>query len=496
MNRRIRRLAVGLMLCYALLFASLHIPQVFRTSELNAHDGNTRQIEAVFDDPRGPIVTADGVVIAETVRTPEGDRFEFQRQYPTGELFANVSGYFTLASGATQIERTQNDVLSGRTGAQRITGIGDILGGSSDNSGSVELTLRADYQQKAKELLGDREGSIVLLDPRTGAVLAMWSWPTYDPNLIADHDTKAATNALLALNEDRRKPLLANAYQERYQPGSAFKVVTATTSLKAGIVTTSTQFAVESSYTPPQTDDPIENYGGSSCGGNFAEVFRRSCNTPFARLAVELEGDRFTAGADAFGLNEAPPIDLPRPAASFVNEPSEDFTDNIPILAQRGFGSENVQITPLQMAMIAACVANGGEMMMPYVVDRTLDHDGATLHTTDPRVWKVAMSPATAETMTQLMIGVVNGPRGTAQGRFDLPNGIQAAAKTGTAQLNAKGQKERSHAWIMAFAPAEAPQFAVAVVLKGVNDEISAGTGGRLAGPIANEMLTFALLHP
>jgi penicillin-binding protein A len=179
-----------------------------------------------------------------------------------------------------------------------------------------------------------------------------------------------------------------------------------------------------------------------------------------------------------------------------VNEPGEDFSDNLPILAQRGFGSESVQLTPLQMAMTAAAVANGGEMMVPYVVERTVDHDGATLDETQPRTWKVVMSPETAETMTELMIGVVNGPRGTAQGRFDLPGGVQAAAKTGTAQLNPKGAPERSHAWITAFAPAEAPKFVVAVMLKGVNDEISAGTGGRLAGPIANRLLAYALANP
>jgi peptidoglycan glycosyltransferase len=495
MNSRIRRLAVGLMLCYVALFASLQLPQVFRAEELNAHPGNTRQIEAVFDRPRGPIITADGVVVAETVLAPEGDRFTFQRRYPTADLFAHITGYFTFANGATQVERQFNDVLAGRTGRQRISGLPDLIGGERDNSGTVELTLRADYQRLARQLLGEREGSIVVMDPRSGAVLAMWSWPSFDPNQIADHNTEAAANALLVLNADKRKPLLANAYQERYAPGSTFKVVTTTTALKAGIVTPDTEFEVERSYTPPQTNDPIENFGGNLCGGDLRESFRRSCNTVFARLAVELGGDRFTAGADAFGLNEAPPIDLPRPAASFVHSPGERFEQNLPILAQRGFGSESVQITPLQMAMIASSVANDGQMMAPYVVERTIDHDGATLTRTQPRVWKTPMSQEIANTMTELMIGVVNGPRGTAQGRFDIP-GVQVAAKTGTAQLNPKGAPERSHAWITAFAPAENPRVSVAVVLKGVNAEISAGTGGRLAGPIANEMLKYALTHP
>jgi peptidoglycan glycosyltransferase len=484
------------MLCYIALFASLQLPQVFRQDELNAHPANTRKIEQVFDKPRGEIITADGVVLAQSVPTDPGDRFDLQRTYPTGDLFADVTGYFTLANGASQVEKVYNDVLSGTAPAQVVNNIGNILGGHGDNSGTVELTLRADFQRLAKQLLGEREGSIVMLDPRTGAVLAMYSWPTYDPNLIADHNTKAAANTLRRLDSDTRNPLLANAYQERYMPGSAFKLVTTSTALTDGVVTPDTQFAVENQYTPPQTNDPVENYGGKSCGGDLREVFRRSCNTPFARIAVELGGDRFTAGADAFGVNDPPPFDLPRPAASFVNSLGEKFDQNLPILAQRGFGSENVQITPLQMAMIAACIANGGEMMQPYVVARTVDHDGRTLSATTPHVWKIPMSKDIADTMTQLMIGVVNGPNGTVQGRFTLPGGVQAAAKTGTAQLNRKGEKQRSHAWITAFAPAEAPQFVVSVFLKGVNDEISSGTGGRLAGPIANQMLTYALLHP
>jgi peptidoglycan glycosyltransferase len=335
-----------------------------------------------------------------------------------------------------------------------------------------------------------------MLDPRTGAVLALYSWPTYDPNLIANHNLKQASSVLQKLLDDKRKPLLANAYQERYMPGSTFKMVTTTSALKYGVVTPSTEFAVENKYLPPQTKDPIENYGGKTCGGDLREVFRRSCNTPFARMAVQLGGERFSKGADDFGLNEAPPFDLPSPAASFVNKSGEDFDDKIPILAQRGFGAENVQLTPLQMAMVAATIANGGNEMAPFVVARTTDRDGNTLTTTQPKVWKTPMTTTVANTMVELMIGVVNGPNGTAQGRFKLPNGVQVAAKTGTAQLNPKGQRQRSHAWIAAFAPANRPQVVVAVMLKGVNDTISAGTGGKLAGPIANQLLTYAVAHP
>lgn len=493
MNLRIRHLAIGLIVCYVALFLSLQIPQFLKTDQLNANPSNTRQIEQVFDKPRGRIITADGVVIAQTVDAKPGDRFSFQREYPKGELYGHITGYFTLANGATQLERQYNGVLSGRS--LSIRNLNDIVR-TGGNTGDVILTIRHDYQQLAARTLGEREGSIVMLDPRTGAVLALYSWPTYDPNLIADHNLKQATSVLEKLLKDKRKPLLANAYQERYMPGSTFKMVTTTSALKYGVVTPDTVFAPENKYLPPQTKDPIENYSRRTCGGDLREVFRRSCNTPFARIAVQLGGERFSQGADDFGLNEAPPFDLPSPAASFVNAPGEDFDDKIPILAQRGFGSENVQITPLQMAMVAGTIANGGNEMAPFIVARTTDRDGNTLTTTQPKIWKTPMTTTVANTMVELMIGVVNGPNGTAQGRFRLPNNAQVAAKTGTAQLNPSGQRQRSHAWIAAFAPAQRPQVVIAVMLKGVNDTISTGTGGKLAGPIANRLLGYAITHP
>ena len=493
MNSRIRNLAIGLMVCYIALFVSLQIPQVVKTKSLNSNPTNTRQVEQVFDKPRGDIITADGIVIARTVPAKEGDRFTYQREYPRGELFAAITGYFSLANGASQLEQVFNGALSGKD--LPVRDLGDLVS-RKDEVGNLYLTIRADYQELAAKLLGKREGSIVMLDPRNGAVLALYSWPSYDPNLIATHNSKDATKVIEKLLADKRKPLLANAYQERYMPGSTFKIITTSTALKTGVATLETQFAVEKQYLPPQTTDPIENYNGRSCGGTLVEVFRRSCNTPFARLAVELGGDRFVQGANDFGLNEAPPFDLPSPAASFVSAPGEDFDNQIPVLAQRGFGAESVQVTPLQLALATATIANGGLQMTPYVVNRITDRGGNVITATSPRPWKTVMTPLVATTMVGLMMQVVSGPNGTARGRFSLPNGAQAAAKTGTAQLNPKGEVERSHAWITAFAPAKAPQVVVTVMLKGVNAEISASTGGRLAGPIANQLLNYALLNP
>ena len=488
MNKRIRRLAAGLLVCYLILFVQLNFLQVRQHDRLTTDSRNTREAVKSFNKPRGRIMSADGVVLAESV--PATDGFDYQRTYPQGELFANITGYYSYAYGATQLEKTQDGVLNGTGISQILGGLPNIFSGQQDRSGTVTVTVRADLQAKAKELLAGREGSVVMMDPRTGAVLAMYSSPSYDPNLIAVHNTKEAGDWLTFLNGQPDKPMLANAYQERYMPGSTFKVVTTVTALESGAVNLERVFDEESTYTPPQTIDPIQNYDGHSCGGVFPSVFARSCNTPFARLAVEMGAETMVAGAERFGLNEAPPFDLPRPAASNFGTVA-DFVDNIPLLAIRGFGQNDVAITPLQMAMIASSVANGGNMMAPYVVANTLDHSGKVIDDADPKVWKQPMRPETAATLTQLMTKVVN--EGTAKSTMQLENGIQAAAKTGTAQLNTTGQPERSHAWIMAFAPAEAPRVAVAVMLKGVNDEISAGTGGKLAGPIAKQMLDLGL---
>ena len=489
MNPRIRKLAAGLLVCYVVLFVQLNVLQVGQAREFRADTRNTREVTRDFNKPRGPIVTADGVVVAESVPSTDG-KFDFQRTYPTGELFANVTGYYSFAYGATQLEKTQNDVLNGRTAEQQISGLSNIFSGDKDNTGSVVLTMRSDLQQLARDLLGGREGSVVALDPRTGAILAMYSSPTIDPNEVAVHDTKRAGDVITFYDASPGKPLLANAYQERYMPGSTFKIVTTATALENGLISFDSFWPDENQYTPPLTTDPIENYGGTTCGGDLREVFARSCNTPFARIAVDLGPERMVAGANAFGINEAAPIDLPRPAASFFGDVT-DFDQATPLLAMRGFGQNEVALTPLEMAMIAGSVANGGQMMAPHVVAETRDHDDQLLDRTDPTVWKTPMSPATAAALTELMVGVVQN--GTARNTMQLANGIQAAAKTGTAQLNAKGEPPRSHAWITAFAPAEAPRIAVAVMLKGTNAEISAGTGGTLAGPVAKQFLDYAL---
>jgi peptidoglycan glycosyltransferase len=488
MNRKIRQLAAALMVLYIVLFAAINYWQVGRESELNAMGGNTRAIRREFSRPRGEIVTADGVVVARSVPTPDGSDLPYQREYPTGELFANVTGYYSLALGATQLERTQSSVLTGQTAQQRIGNIEDIITGG-EGTGDVTLTLRADLQETARQALAGREGSVVMVDTQTGAVLAMYSNPTYDPNLIVNPDFDAARASLEQLLDAPGNPLLANAYQDRFMPGSTFKVLTTGIALDTGTVTLDSQFERVTEWTPPQTSNPIQNYDGTNCGGDLREVFRRSCNVAFAQTALNVGAPNMINGVRQWGVGEPVPIDLPRPAASTIGDTS-DLEQNLPLLAMRGFGQNEDQMVPLHMALVAAAVANNGVMMKPFVVASTQDSQGRTLTRATSEEWLRPITAQTAQTLNSLMQSVVTD--GTASCCLHLNGGIPAAAKTGTAQLNAAGQPERSNAWIIAFAPADQPRYAVAVVLLD-SPEVSTGTGGRLAGPIAQQMLNEAL---
>jgi penicillin-binding protein A len=492
MNQRIRRLTVALIALFAILFVQLTTWQVVKQDELKKKPNNMHALYSQFDKPRGTIVTTDGKVIASSTKlaADSNSKFDYQRTYPYGDLFANITGYYSWGYGRTQLERTQNDVLAGKTAQQQLEATGDLFA-AGDVTGSVHVTIDSRIQAAAKKALGDKEGSVVVTNPTTGAVLAMYSNPAFDPNLLVSHDSNVVSETATALQNDPRKPLLANAYQERYMPGSTMKVVTTAIGFDTGFLTLERIFKDSRTWTPPNTKKPIRNYGKKVCGGDMAEVFRRSCNIPFAQVAVEIGPDLMVNGANRFGFDERVPFDLPGAAASTFGGLAKDFSDSLALLAIHGFGQGEVQVTPLHMALIAGGVANGGRMMQPFVVQETRTNSGAAIKTTSPQAWKTTMAPTTAATLTELMKGVATN--GTASCCIALRNGVSVAVKTGTAQLNPEGQQQRSHAWIMGFAPAEAPKLAISVFIKGVNDQVSASTGGRLAGPIAKQVLDASL---
>jgi peptidoglycan glycosyltransferase len=417
--------------------------------------------------------------------------YKYRREYPTDDLLAQITGYFTFAFGSTQVERLYGDVLVGSTPEQQVRGLSNLIDGDLDNSGSVRLALRADVQNVAKFALGGRPGTVTVLDVETGAIRAMYSTPSYDPNTFVNADFAVAQEVLTGLQNEVPTPLTAKGYQERYMPGSTFKMVTTGIALEAGVLTTASTFPNESEWIPPQTNDPIQNYNGTTCGGDLAEVFARSCNIPFAKTSIELGVDRMLEGSAAWGIDQEIPIDLPRPATSTLGE-TDDLDQELPLLAIRGFGQSEVQMTPLHMAMIGGAIANDGQMMKPYAVEATFDHDGRVLDQTQAAVWKTPLTPQNAAIMQDLMVGVAE--RGTASCCIALEGGIPVAAKTGTAELGIESDPDRSHAWIVAYAPADDPQYVVSVVLNDVRSTADvAATGGRLAGPIAKGMLDYLL---
>lgn len=482
MNRQIRRLGVTLLVLYAALFVQLNLVQVLRADEYNDHPSNNRAVVRDYSRPRGQILAADGAVLARSV--PVDGRIGRQREYPTGDLFGQITGYFSFATGSDGVERTYNDALAGREAATSVRGLLDLVL-DPERTADVTLTIPPVVQQVARDQLGERRGSVVAIDPRDGSILALWSFPSYDPGPLSQVDLAAAREARQAALEEPTNPLLPRSFRETFFPGSTFKVVTAGAGLASGQLSLDEPvFPRQSEFTPPQTSRPVRNFGGATCGGTLIDIMRVSCNTAFAQLGVEIGGSALVSGAEAFGFNDTPPIDLPSAARSRIG--GEDFDGNIPVVAQTAIGQNAVRSTPLQMALVAAAVANGGSIMEPHVMAEIRDSEGEVVRRFQPKEWRRALSVEDAATLRDAMVAVVED--GTA-GRLRIP-GVPTAGKTGTAQLGS--DPPASHAWIIGFAPADAPRVAVAVIVEG-QPGASEQTGGRVAAPIARAVLEAAL---
>jgi peptidoglycan glycosyltransferase len=480
MDRQIKRIGLAMLILFSVLFLKLNQIHVVDADELANAPGNTRKATKDFSRDRGVIVSADDVVLAQS--TPTDDVFKRQRQYPEGELFAHLTGYFSFTYGAEGLEKEYNDDLAGRTGPLR--GVRDLLA-DRVSTGNVKITVSKKLQQVAKDALGNRKGAVVALNPTDGAVLAMWSFPSFDPNPLAGHSQATVQQTWQALNDNAERPLLARSYRQTYPPGSTFKVVTAAAALDKAPDLVGKPYPVERAFTPPQTKRSLPNFGGGACGGALTDLLRVSCNTGFARMGLDLGADKMSSQAEAFGFNKRPPLDVsPAPAESVFPEAGE-FKQDLPALAQSAIGQRDVRATPLQMALVAAGIANGGTVMKPRLLAEIRDSEGAVVRTGGAEPWQRAMSPASAAALRDMMVAVVNN--GTA-GRAAVP-GVQVAAKTGTAQTVG----DNSHAWLIAFAPAEAPRIAVAVIVEsqpGLGDNV---TGGRVAAPIASALIRAAL---
>lgn len=490
MNARIRRVGAGIVALFVVLAAQVSYLQVVANDRLANHPENVRAIVQAYSEPRGPILTAEEVIVARSEAVD--DEFEFRRRYPTGELFGHVSGMFSFSFGASGVEAFYNDELTGDTEDLQFGNIGDLLIGK-EHTGTVVLSLRADAQDAARQALDGRAGSVVALDPTSGAVLTMYSEPSYDPEPLAAHDQSSVQEVFEALEQNEANPRLPRAWRERYPPGSTFKIVTASIALEEGVAEPDTEYPSISELDLPLTDRVLRNFGGSTCGGTLAESLRRSCNTTFGQIGLDL-GDDLAAGVEEWGIGDDVPLDLtPQPVESTGPEAGA-FERNQPLFAQAAIGQTLVDVTPLQMAMITGGIANGGEIMAPHVMTEVRDIDGAVVDRFAPRVWKRPISPRTAEQVTEMMVAVVASGTGT---RAQI-SGVEVAGKTGTAQTgdDPDGEERAPHAWFVAFAPADDPRVAIAVLVEEGGDLGSEATGGRVAAPIAKTVLEVLLSDP
>ncbi|GHS85816.1 cell division protein FtsI [Actinomycetota bacterium] len=484
MNTPLRRLATMVIGMFVLLLAGTTWVQFFQAGSLNSDPRNVRTLYREYGNARGPIVIG-GQAVASSAAVD--DPFGYQRSYAAGELYSAVTGFYSIVNGRTMIESAENDVLTGQADSLFLSRLQDLITGKQPQGSSVELTINPAAQQAAVDALGTQKGAVVAIDTTTGAILALVSTPGYDPNLLATHDSSAANAAyqqLLAVDGD---PLVNKTIKENYPPGSTFKLVVAAAALESGRYTADSVLSAPDSLTLPQTNTQLGNFGGSSCSASgqmtLADALRISCNTAFAQLGLDLGDDAIRDQAEKFGFDDTS-LTIPMSVAAST---FPDSTINAPNTALSAIGQYSVRSTPLQMAMVAAAIANDGTLMTPYLVQTVRTADLDVVREAEPSVLSQPVSATTAATLRDMMVGVVQSGSGTAA---QIP-GVQVAGKTGTAQTGVEGQAP--HAWFTGFAPAEDPKVAVAVFVQNGGDAGSEATGGRVAAPIAKAVLEAVL---
>ncbi|MFL6295393.1 MAG: penicillin-binding transpeptidase domain-containing protein, partial [Actinomycetes bacterium] len=381
MNKPIRTMSIFCMLLFAALLLNSTYLQYVDAGNLNSRPDNKRVRDAEFARKRGAIV-AGGASVAESPRTH--DQYVYQRVYKQPFKYAHLTGYYSYVYGRSAVEASQNQILSGSDPRLFVNRVVDLVGNSQPKGGSVSLTVDPDAQNAAfrglRALGRNVQGAVVALQPSTGKVLAMVSSPTYDPNLLASHKFSSVQRAWTRLNADKDRPLLNRAIQEVYPPGSTFKLVTAAAALSSGQYTPETIVKGGASLDLPQTSTDLVNENGSTCGGSritLTHALEVSCNVSFGDIGLRLGDDALRAQAQKFGFGQTYLNDLNGQVASrFPARP------DAPQTALSAIGQFDVAATPLQMAMVASGIANGGTVMRPYVVDEIRAPDLSVLDRT------------------------------------------------------------------------------------------------------------------
>lgn len=519
MNRPIRKVAIAISVLFLALFVNLNVVQVLQGNDYRDNSDNRRVLLNEYSNPRGQIVV-DGQAIAESRKTD--DELKYLRVYPRGPVYAPVTGYYSSIYGKYGIESAENGVLTGDDARLFGTKLAGLLTGRDPKGGSVELTVNRAAQEAAYKAMGNRRGAVVALDPKTGAILAAVSTPSFDPNKLSSHSTSAMTSAKRAYDRDPKNPTLNRAFRQVYPAGSMFKVIDTAAALSSDPkVTARTRLPSPNTYWPLDTGRKsacpangeaacIENFDGETCDNGstatLGHALAKSCNTTFSKYVTEtLGGDKLAAEAQKFGL-DAPysgdsPGDLCDPFAlkiplgvcrSTPGSTSDLAGDDT--LAQTAIGQRNVGVTPLQGAMLSSAVANNGTLMKPYLVAKEKRPDLSTLESAKPEQLNQVLDPSRDAELLDMMVGVVEDPAGTGgPARItELPD-IRVGGKTGTADHGVRGKNGKfppPHAWFTGFALQRGePRIAVSVIIEDGGVSGNETTGGLAAAPVAKKVM-------
>jgi peptidoglycan glycosyltransferase len=484
MNRQIRRVsALALIMILALCGSSTYF-QYFDAAKLRADPRNVRTFYQSFNRDRGAIIVGGEAVASSK---PVKDDFGYQRVYQDGSEYAPVTGYFSVVFGLSGIESAEDDVLQGTSDSLFWSRVRDLFTGKQPMGGAVELTIDPAAQDAAWEAMGDQRGAVVALDPKTGEILALVSTPSYDPAVLAGHDTGDVNDAYQELIKNKHNPLWNRAIAGNlYSPGSTFKLITAAAALESGEYTKDSVIEAPSRLPFPNSSAVLTNMGDSSCSPTgemtLNQALAISCNTGFAKLGMDLGAGALREQAEKFGFGQKLSVPLTVTPSVFPGTLDDAQT------GMSAIGQFDDRVTPLQMAMVASAIANRGVLRTPHLVRTERGSDLQVVSTTPTTTLATPISPDTADQLKEMMVNVVRNGSG---GRAAI-GGVTVGGKTGTAE---KAAGEAPDNWYVAFGEAEGRSVAVAVVVEDGGKAGSAGTGGTIAGPVAQQVMK-AVLRP